>query len=355
MKSISSGETIEKLRDCIARFGLPDTIVSDNGRQFTSGEFATFCKKNSIKHMTTAPYTPQLNGAAENAVKSFKNGMFKALSDPAKDGISNETLMNRYLFYYRSSVHATTLETPYKLMFGREMRTHFDRIKPSKLSSMCERTEQQQQAVPNTNDKKREFAVNDNVMVRDYRSKNHKWQKAIIKSTIGNRMYKCSTADGEWRRHANQIIPAKMVKSNLIINNDHFSSIDRFSIDNNTPTSNDVEPLSSATHTSRPDDTNSVEPSTSGAPATESVNQPSDQEYFTDEDDDTQLRPSTSSTELANSDIQTVATKSDERSHVLFEQTRNSEANEVIGNPAANVSCRRSGRKTQKPDRLAYE
>lgn len=249
MKSITSSETIEKLRDCFARFGLPDTIVSDNGRQFTSSELATFCSKNGIKHMTTAPYCPQSNGAAENAVKSFKSGMFKALSDPAKKGNSTDTLMNRYLFYYRSSVHATTLETPYKLMFGREMRTHFDRIKPTKLTTMCERAEQQS-ADPQANAKQRIFDINDNVMVRDYRSKSHPWQEATIQSKLGNQMYKCSTTDGVWRRHANQIVPAKekTVTTYQFINNDHFSSIDRFSITNTATPPDDVEPQSQTTH-----------------------------------------------------------------------------------------------------------
>lgn len=242
MTSTTSTATIDKLRECIARFGLPDTIVSDNnGPQFTSNEFANFCSKNSIEHLTSAPHCPQSNGAAENAVKSFKNAMFKALTDPTKKGNSIATLTNRYLFFYRSSVHASTLETPHKLLFGREMRTHFDRIKPSKLSSICERAEQKQNEAKSSK-KQRKFLVNDNVMVRDYRSKGHPWQEAKIKSTIGNQMYKCATADGEWRRHANQIIATKTVTPNLIINNDHFSSIDRFSIDNPNTYTGDVEP-----------------------------------------------------------------------------------------------------------------
>ena len=55
-----------------ARFGLPDVIISDNGRQFISDALLTFCKKNGIDVRTSSPYHPATNGAAENAVKSFK-------------------------------------------------------------------------------------------------------------------------------------------------------------------------------------------------------------------------------------------------------------------------------------------
>lgn len=164
----------------MARFGLPNTIASDNGRQFSSQEFAALCSKNSITHLTSGPYCTQSNGAKENAVKSFKNGMTNALSDPKSKEESLDTLVNRYLFYYRSSVHATTLETPFKLMFGREMQTHFDRIKPPQLSAMCD----QQITNDKSNRKVKEFAINDQVMVRDYRSKQRRWQQATITATM---------------------------------------------------------------------------------------------------------------------------------------------------------------------------
>ncbi|KAG8196623.1 hypothetical protein JTE90_014180 [Oedothorax gibbosus] len=65
MKSTTTFKTIESLRDCFARFGLPVTLVSDNGPQFTSHEFKTFMNSNGIKHKTTAPFKPSSNGQAE--------------------------------------------------------------------------------------------------------------------------------------------------------------------------------------------------------------------------------------------------------------------------------------------------
>ena len=68
MPNVTSETTIEKLRDMFARYGLPERLVSDNGPQFTSSEFATFMKRNGIKHILVAPYHPRSNGQAERFV-----------------------------------------------------------------------------------------------------------------------------------------------------------------------------------------------------------------------------------------------------------------------------------------------
>src|ERR1044072_242252 len=38
---------------------------TDEGREYTSREFESFCVENGIQHEVTAPYTPQHNGLAE--------------------------------------------------------------------------------------------------------------------------------------------------------------------------------------------------------------------------------------------------------------------------------------------------
>jgi len=76
-----TNNTLIKLKKVFARFGLPNTIVSDNGTPFTSSEFSEFCQYNRIQHLTSPPYHPSSNGADKNAVKTFKLGFKKILSD----------------------------------------------------------------------------------------------------------------------------------------------------------------------------------------------------------------------------------------------------------------------------------
>ena len=92
--STTSAATIQLLRSTFFRFGIPQTIVSDDGSCFTSSEFEEFLKLNGINHLLTAPYHPQSNGLAERMVQAFKCGM-KKLSEGTID-----LKLARFLFNY---------------------------------------------------------------------------------------------------------------------------------------------------------------------------------------------------------------------------------------------------------------
>ena len=75
--SATSSATVECLRQVFAQFGVPETVVTDNGTCFTSDEFELFLKMNGIRHLTSAPYHPASNGLAERAVQIVKHGLKK--------------------------------------------------------------------------------------------------------------------------------------------------------------------------------------------------------------------------------------------------------------------------------------
>ena len=64
-----------------AHYGIPDTLISDNGPHFSSEAFMQFAKDYQFKHHTSSPHYPQSNGMAEKAVQTVKNLIKKAMHD----------------------------------------------------------------------------------------------------------------------------------------------------------------------------------------------------------------------------------------------------------------------------------
>ncbi|KAK2575241.1 hypothetical protein KPH14_012756 [Odynerus spinipes] len=206
-----TNNTIEKLRECFARFGLPKVLFSDNGRQFISQEFQIFCEKNGIKHKTSAPYHPATNGLAERAVGSFKRGLEKALKDDRNKSVTLTTMINRYLFAYRNAPHESTGETPAQRMFGRRLRTRFDLLNKPKVEEAADR-----QTEHFRGGREVEFSKGETVLVRDYRDPGKpKWELAVIRGKPGSRTYICQPLfdpELEWKRHTDQIIEAGNIR-----------------------------------------------------------------------------------------------------------------------------------------------
>ena len=71
----------------IARFGVPATVTTDRGVQFTSAVWAVLCKRLGIKHITTTAYHPQANGLVERFHRQLKDSLRARLA--ASDWLSH--------------------------------------------------------------------------------------------------------------------------------------------------------------------------------------------------------------------------------------------------------------------------
>ena len=123
MRKTDSSSTIKCLKHWFSMYGLPNQLVSDNGKQFTSQEFKNY-KLSGIKHVCVAAYHQSSNGQAERYVQIVKKGLKRNST-----GNLQETL-DDILMVHRSSPSTATGKTPSQLFLGREMQVKLDVLKP---------------------------------------------------------------------------------------------------------------------------------------------------------------------------------------------------------------------------------
>lgn len=72
LKKVDSGDAIQFVtKHIIYRFGVPQTITTDQGSIFVSDEFVQFAESMGIKLLNSSPYYAQANMQAEASSKSL--------------------------------------------------------------------------------------------------------------------------------------------------------------------------------------------------------------------------------------------------------------------------------------------
>ncbi|KAE8736627.1 hypothetical protein FOCC_FOCC017918 [Frankliniella occidentalis] len=72
VNNLTAATLITHVRYIFSDFGIPCTIVNDNGAQLVSKEFEQFLLHNNVRHVMSPPWHPASNGLAERAVRSVK-------------------------------------------------------------------------------------------------------------------------------------------------------------------------------------------------------------------------------------------------------------------------------------------
>ena len=200
LKSTTAAKTIEVLRTLFASYGLPEQVVSDNGSQFTSEEFADFMKGNHIKHIRSTPYHPSTNGLAERFVQTFK----QAMRASEQSGRPFHHRLANFLLNYRTTPHGTTNRTPSSLFLKRDLRTRLDLLRPDDATMVGQKQAMQKQ-YHDSHAKFREYLVGDNIMARNYAA-GSKWEAGTVVERKGPLSYMVQMNSGLlWRRHIDQL------------------------------------------------------------------------------------------------------------------------------------------------------
>ena len=91
-ESAASSIVTQLSRTFFAQFGIPETLLSPC---FVSEDFKTFLAKNSVKHITSAPYHPATNGLAERAVQTIKCGLKTELQGSLETRLTKKYIPER--------------------------------------------------------------------------------------------------------------------------------------------------------------------------------------------------------------------------------------------------------------------
>ena len=116
---------MECLHQDFAQFGIPETLVTDNGTCFTNDDLEAFLKANGMHHLTSAPYHPASNGLAEHAVQIVKRGLKKVAQ-----GTLN-TQLAKVLFAYRLTPQGMTGVWPAEFFLGQRPRSKLNLLRPN--------------------------------------------------------------------------------------------------------------------------------------------------------------------------------------------------------------------------------
>lgn len=117
-------EAAKKLFDTVfTQFGFPEQIHSDQGKGFVGRVFKELLRIGGVKQSVGVPHNPRSNAITERVNQTFLN-LLGTLSAESKSKWHQH--LNAMTYVYNTTVHETTGETPFYLMFLRKPRLPVD-------------------------------------------------------------------------------------------------------------------------------------------------------------------------------------------------------------------------------------
>jgi transposase InsO family protein len=122
-------QAVSFFTDIIHRFGVPNSIVTDNGSQFTSRKFLEFCDKYHIRVDWVVVTHPQTNGQVERAngmiLQGLKPRIFDTLNKSGRRWLQE---LPAVVWSLTTTPSRATGFTPFFLFYGAEaiLPTHLD-------------------------------------------------------------------------------------------------------------------------------------------------------------------------------------------------------------------------------------
>ena len=197
---------ITKLKHHFARHGIPDTVISDNGSQYSSSEFSRFAERWGFSYEPISPGNSKANGAAESAVKIANNLMnkcCKAKEDPYL-GLLN----------IRNTPQEGMKTSPVQRLMGRRTKTAIPTVNDCLMPSLIpiekgrRQLEDKHFAVADRQLNRKSLKplnVGDTVRVQPIDSNKKEWKQATVSKKLDSHSYEVVADNGRTYRRNRQI------------------------------------------------------------------------------------------------------------------------------------------------------
>ena len=196
-----SSTVIAKTKEHFGRYGIPETVISDNGPQFCSHEYTTFAKEWDFTHVTSSPYHSQSNGKAESAVKIAKSLLKKARQEG--------TDIHLAILNWRNTPTKNSGYSPSQKLHSRRTRTTIpttnELLQPEVAKSVADEIRIRRQHTKLWYDRTAkalpELVTGQGVRMQPL-DPGGQWRRATVIKKVGERSYLTQTEEGQiYRRN----------------------------------------------------------------------------------------------------------------------------------------------------------
>lgn len=214
LSTTTSGSVIKPLKAMFTRYGVPDTVVSDNGPQYNSAEFARFANQLNFEHVPSSPRYPQSNGKVENAVKTVKR-LFKKCKESGTSEFQAP-------LDWRNTPSEGMTTSPAQCFFGRRCRT----LLPMSAGQLEPNYPTSQDAQDINKQKAKQKAYYDRHVkplrpmksgssVRVKLPGESKWTSAVCSGLVGPRRYQVDIEHDTFTRNRRQILETNEIPQDV--------------------------------------------------------------------------------------------------------------------------------------------
>jgi len=195
----TSQSVINTLKEIFSEHGIPEKLITDNGPQYASYQFAQFTNQWNIQHITSSPRYPRSNGFIERSIQTVKHTMAKARRSHQDYHMALLTL--------RSTPIDSELPSPAELLYSRKIKGLLPVKQPFRPNSdqvregLVKRQQVQKMYHDRTAQELRPLIRGQDVNIQDYQS--GRWSPAmVIEKCPEPRSYIVQTPEGaKYRRN----------------------------------------------------------------------------------------------------------------------------------------------------------